>query len=516
WTLVNVKLLRSPRQSRGISQLIKFVSNDGQLTDEAIDRLRNALLDRYSNRYDPPSCPDLRLVFGVILYSAQRFERHGLNYHATIAYLKLISLWACLTECIPFTALNEVKPRKPLSKEASNALRCSEKWLSSIRKAAMRNAISVHGGAFSDAWWKIWHSDISSWIEKSSINYEESDEENTKKEIKKQCENLDKKLEDIDELEPGPGARNIDDLFITECKTADRILKFWASKEPEFLKKTTSKKDISEEVAEWNFSLLAQKLVFVTMWQRALCFRIQPKEPCINTFPIIEFPPIKFMVPSTVRSLLFAHWLAGRTRTWRVISNIRRKNYFKKSTEKSLLYRQAGRAAHNLYRAHFYIRDMCGNDQDLMFPSPALVIHSLWALLHELVKVEIVWLEKNEGGKTSPPRYAKAVRNVRKCLAEESDKGTPGYYFDYNLVTDRLQAYLRDVEQLSDLSSHARAEVLKGKFFLADDYEDPRFHLDWTMIQILAPSAAITRAYVEKENQELASCQVPKDCIRDF
>ncbi|MGB0712665.1 MAG: hypothetical protein ACPGUC_03795, partial [Gammaproteobacteria bacterium] len=99
--------------------------------------------------------------------------------------------------------------------------------------------------------------------------------------------------------------------------------------------------------------------------------------------------------------------------------------------------------------------------------------------------------------------YARCVREVRKRILAHADSGTPGNYFDYGYISEHLIGYLRDVEQLSDLSSRPRAEVLKGKYFLSDDYEDPRFHLDWSMIHILAPTAALVKDHVIYEKDRL-------------
>lgn len=408
----------------------------------------------------------------------------------------------------------------------------------------MRSAGAIDGQAFTETWYRTWKRDAPGWV---------SPPEN--------CPDLDasvKHLRECTDFEPSPFARGRDLARPRDPKANREIESFALYHSP-----------------------LYQKILFVNAWHETLRLRVQRKPDDLEV--AIDFPPINAMVPSSIRSLLFAHWIRGRTLTWTVINDCAEPDFNWTKTKRKedhdgwlsqdeLLYSRARRAAHNLYRAHYYIRQMCGNDQDVMFPSPASVFYSLWRLIHTLVlrelgndawsvlgeffplaqfsaKMRVQLLERlmgvgrerfeaagrvvrerlcpwypdwheiagellreieDEGqypraqaNQGDAERYSVAVCTVRQQLADRSDHATPGQYFDYRFVTERVLTYLREVEQLGDLSSRARAAVLRGKYFLSDDYEDPRFHLDWSMIQLMAPTAALMREHVIAERRKI-------------
>jgi len=518
---------------------------------------------------------DLKLVFGVMAQVARRFDRHGLSLHATVAYLKLISLWTCLLECLPLSILEEKKIAPSYSyKKAMTAIQDADLWLRPIQDAAMRNVQAIDANAFSETWYRIWESDVPHWRKP----YTDSSCE---------CVKPLAALCNMEKLDADPGERS--------SKVMDRLVQS-LSKVP--IPPDEGPDDV--EPLSLYYPWLYQKLLFVNVWQRTVHLRLTTnRHQDANMHTVL--PPVRAMVPSSIRSLLYAHWIRGRTLTLSVIKYLSNPASKDTVTEDDI-YDLASRAAHNLWRAHYYIRQMCGNDQDVMFPSPASVIYSLWRLIDALLKRELrkaaervvreraprarwacilcsVELElrsyafaeqivrkrgkgcdcsqeemdrlvrkqimkwnrvfairavresksqKAKRADAGPPKvsgseideellkkdkypdwgadrasYAKAVRTVRDQLSKGSDPATPGQYFDYRFVTERVLTYLRDVEQLGDLSSRARAAVLKGKFFLSDDYEDPRFHLDWSMIQMLAPTAALVREHVIAERRKV-------------
>jgi len=127
----------------------------------------------------------------------------------------------------------------------------------------------------------------------------------------------------------------------------------------------------------------------VRIWQQALCARLTAAAASGQSIPPPEppgLPPVSRLVPSPVRWLLFAHWLAGERQTEQVIG--------------------------------------------------------LWNLDQE-----------------DPP-------------------------------DDAIQA---KIDRLSSRAAH--------NLYRADDLEDARFHLDWTMMQMLAPGAALQRAYVLRKSR---------------
>lgn len=583
---------------------------------------------------------DLQLVFSIMLQVARRFERHGLSLHATVAYLKLISLWTSLLEGIPFSLLDPImkgtsyleREARHAFKDARSAIILSNDWLAPVRAAALRSVQAIDGNAFTETWYRIWDRDIAGWEQPGSGPPSE-------------------------ELQWGIGRlRECGPFAPKPCERGAEILKK--------LVKADSVAGTLEPFTMYH-SNLWQKLLFVNAWHETVRLRVEQSQN--SGWPGISFPEIAGMVPSSIRSLLFAHWIRGRALAWDAIrrgsmavlraskpaskeredwskaqdkwseeqdawaeaeatwdhqekkyttikpqltagngtwwekrraskklkkleaahdearqaydgflrkyknaeSDFSRATYAWQASDESL-YEIAACAVHNLYRAHYYIRQMCGNDQDVMFPWPASVFYGLWRLIHTLLEREqrraavcaldevlqgsppagqmedavacilrvgkevfqktVENIQRKGGGSlpigvlvyesvaalkdhkhsTSQWRtqaYADAVCTVRGRLWQYSDPATPGQYCDYRFVTERTLTYLREVEQLGDLSSRARAAVLRGKYFLSDDFEDPRFHLDWSMIQMLAPSSALVREHVIAERRKLSDSE---------
>lgn len=534
-----------------------FTKNRGMINEEITNELvkKSELgVDRQPDPDNPLDKLDLKMVFSIMAQVARRFERHGLSLHATVAYLKLISLWTCLLEGVRLSLFEYDAIPPTIEPSARDAIVKAGSWLIPIREAAMRSVQAIDGHAFTETWYRIWDKDVPGWrkndTSKSNNAY-------------RGCNGAIKRLFNCcTELSIGP------------CERDAVIVK-------DLVKSVPPDDPVSSCIEPFTLyhSGLYQKILFVSAWQETLRLRVE-QYPNPNG-PEIVFPPVGKMVPSSIRSLLFAHWIAGRNLTWEVIRHWPelgyewtkdRGNVKKQAVDEVRLYRQAALAAHNLYRAHYYIRQMCGNDQDVMFPSPASVFYSLWRLIHTLlyrelrkenwdtfgeivtcknlsVGIRVALVEKlillgenrfreaKDAACTamsardcdSPKlvnklyellkddamypainnltvdqkRYSDAVCEVRHKLSKQSDHATPGQYFDYRFVTERTLTYLRDVEQLGDLSSRARAAVLRGKYFLSDDYEDPRFHLDWSIIQMMAPSSALVREHIMVERKKI-------------
>ena len=88
--------------------------------------------------------------------------------------------------------------------------------------------------------------------------------------------------------------------------------------------------------------------------------------------------------------------------------------------------------------------------------------------------------------------------------------GTPANFYDFNNVTLRAIDALHKVEQLGDISNRVRTDALRTRHFLADDYEDQRFHGDWTLVQMFGPAAGMLRHFVESASNDLKESSPPQ------
>ena len=227
--------------------------------------------------------------------------------------------------------------------------------------------------------------------------------------------------------------------------------------------------------------------------------------------------PHQSMVPHSTRGLMFSHWLAGRRDLhWSVLkklpqlpqlielssygdiqdmSVVEQNSKWKEGTDE--LYNYGASIVHNLNRALYYTRQLAGTDKDILFPDPSMILYDLWQLLYALVV-----FEKTTGPSKS---YDKAVETVKSKLSSSNlrRENTPANLYDFNNVTRRTIAALQDTEQLGDVSNSARTEAIQTRHYLADDFEDPRFHLDWTLVQMYGPAAGILRRYVKDSSKDL-------------
>ena len=417
-------------------------------------------------------------IFGMMAKAAKLLANHGLYYHAAVANVKIMSIWGLFSE-IAFmlsnlTPLTNVETNR-FQSALNNTVRNSNKWLSEVRENAVENITKMNVGGyarFQERWRKR---DISCFFGDQPKNHsvvrfisrQLCDEwqrllgqiggETNAATLKKEFEfPVDGPLDLIQPLE----------LLLSENQNPEDSIHV---NEPSFLQR----------------SIPGQELIHLSIWQHMSklgSYQIKP--------PIVSIPH-NSMTPHSVRSLTFAHWLAGRRYLyWDVFK------FLKDSSKSNEIYDAAAAAIHNFYLASYYIRQLSGNDQDVMFPSPSMVLFDLWYLLYTLVNHE-----KN----VSKSNYEKAAIEVTKALSSSKLRrhGSPANFYDLENVKLRTITALLDTEQLSDISNRARSDVIKTRYYLADDYEDPRFHLDWTLLQMYGPLARILRNYIECASHNL-------------
>ncbi len=131
-----------------------------------------------------------------------------------------------------------------------------------------------------------------------------------------------------------------------------------------------------------------------------------------------------------------------------------------------------------------------------MFSPPAFMLVHLWRLLYKLVEYE----EKNNAKSYNQARYT-----VHKQLEKYVSDDMRTSHLDLDYVVAEAIRQLRIHSTLGDIRSTARVNILQNKYYLNDDYEDPCFHLDWTLTQMLIPSALMSIKRIEEQMVKLTS-----------
>ena len=576
-----------------VSSLIEKIRESKYKTlDELGEAFRKNYLEeqskikKYAGRDERFQNMDVFLTIGLMVFAAKKLESHGLTYHASIAYLKILSIWGMFSEIIVVLSAVNSKPLeidlmlKKCNIRKRDILSNSSQWIAKLREKSAENITFLTAGGYSrfQARWKS--RDVVSIFEHDEPDSETPEFSESSKVSKKLIKNWDELVKPLKEdvkqnfklkYTDTIGyelLKTLDVLFpsLTLIKTIRRLLINEIEELREFLfhnfdpnedhsltelvKKLVEMKvfnknefdqlinDIrcennnSEEVYEsfirqvidpfsylWRNtseasftqrSLMGQNLIYLSIWEY-----INKIQLGLNGKP--REIPHQTMVPHSTRGLMFSHWLAGRRDLhWSVLkklpqlpqlielssygdiqdmSVVEQNSKWKEGTDE--LYNYGASIVHNLNRALYYTRQLAGTDKDILFPDPSMILYDLWQLLYALVV-----FEKTTGPSKS---YDKAVETVKSKLSSSNlrRENTPANLYDFNNVTRRTIAALQDTEQLGDVSNSARTEAIQTRHYLADDFEDPRFHLDWTLVQMYGPAAGILRRYVKDSSKDL-------------
>jgi len=472
---------------------------------------------------------DVCQTLAMMAYAARLMSDRGLHYHASLAYMKVLSIWGMFSETLfVLTEIagddkNRFYKRKPFQASSSLAsvLGESERWISEIRERAAENITDFSSGGYSrfHARWET--QDVASpfrKIEKSISNGDELSEQldhEWERNIKPIFERRKKEKLDF-EVDDNIGAgfelkNKLNLLFPSKLDTVRKI-RFFAKKKVEIYvdKERLAGNEVTEKdklqykkevVKNWSpektindpifmqRSMMGQKLIYLSIWEYMTKVRFHTKHMPVTISH-------KTMVPYSTRSLLFSHWLAGRRYLqWSILDKL---PSLIKSDEEGInnLYDFSAAAIHNFHRSIYYMNQLTGNNQDLIFPHPSMIFYNLWQLLYALIKFEIDIRKKD---------YESAVNYVKKELSSSKlrNNNISTNYYDFNSMKRQATEHLRDIEHLDDITNRVRSEAIRTRNFLADDYEDPRFHLDWTLIQMYGPAAGIQRRYINLKSEEL-------------
>ncbi len=158
-------------------------------------------------------------------------------------------------------------------------------------------------------------------------------------------------------------------------------------------------------------------------------------------------------------------------------------------------YHIAAKAIENFHTALYYTRILTDNNQSIIFPPPSVVLLQLWRQVYRLVEYELM-LDNNIS-------YPEARMVVRNKLVKLVSSDLPARFLDIDYISEEAIRQLTSHWTIGDVRSTSRVNIIQNLYFLNDDFEDPGFHLDWTMTQMLIPSTSLSIKWIEIEMQNI-------------
>lgn len=228
--------------------------------------------------------------------------------------------------------------------------------------------------------------------------------------------------------------------------------------------------------------------------------------------------PHQSMVPHSTRGLMFSHWLAGRRDLhWCVLRKLPqlidlssygdvydwvRKNRIKNGRKTLMSCITTVLPLCTISIALFTIQDNWRVPTKTFCSLIRPYFVRIWQLLYALVVLE----------KTTRPSlsYDKSVETVKSKLSSSNlrHENTLANLYDFNNVTRRTIASLHDTGQLGDVSNSTRMEAIQTRHYLVGDFEDHRFHTDWTLVQMYSSTARILRRHVKDSSDLLLTSTI--------
>lgn len=408
-------------------------------------------------------------ILSLIFYAANKYEVNDAYDHAAMAYLKAFTLWLVIIDMLNIDQLipyNKYKIKRIVEKMTKE-----NSW---FRTAADKtsSAIMLSNGQSQRQW-------------REKFN-----------------------LRDIAYVHNKEATFDMDKVWNT------RVGYLYDPKERE---------EINDDITFWQSSFLGQQLIAIQNWAYTSCrniLQVQPPSPIKNyRLPVY-----------TTRSLVLSSWINGRERLeqaelmYKYAKKVKENAssftqpivgyHYAKNIHNHLIdlhneyglenvfpgaeisyYIVSAKAIYDFNSALHYSRVITDNNQDIITPPTAFIMLNLWRLLYKLVEYEKAKLEKTN--------YQQARILVRNKLTDYVSDETPTSHLSLDYLANETIRQMRALINLANPSSISRLNILQNKYFLDDDYEDPGFHLDWTVGQMMIPSALEAIKQIEADMETI-------------
>ncbi|NOZ55007.1 MAG: ATP-binding protein [Gammaproteobacteria bacterium] len=293
----------------------------------------------------------------------------------------------------------------------------------------------------------------------------------------------------------------------------------------------------SEDEIFWQHSIWGNKLVSVLYWGDYIRSKIghEYKSKFKNEFNPSTLPTL------SIRSSILMRWVYARKLFSTEIDKKFYENTIQRAGQPAALstlgkefidkltcfdseantdtWVTAYKIARTLYFVLLDIRLISRKNLDLIFPIMTQVLYVYWRLLTYIIKVIVDnAAEKKDNGSSDDITSIRdaSILVQSKFLDLERKYGggetiAPSH-FDFEYIAVKIQVLLKEAVSLVDQTSRIRTNILQQKYFAHDDHSDPEFRMDWTLANMIAPSAKCMLANV---NQSYAKIKATLDTINE-
>ncbi len=425
-------------------------------------------------------------ILALLLKSSQKFKELGLDDYETRVNFKVISLWAMFLEMFPRRAIesflikNEQQDdlRDKYEKLLEN-LKLNEKWIEVVRNEAWKGISRLYHGAFGVFLLRYLNKDLGEAFE----------------------DNL------VDE---NPGNIDTQEYERFQIQIVRDPFKYLFKNEGD------SQVKKRQETAFWFRSLLGQNVLITSFWEdnfrRSILKSLSEKLNLDNSSEIKLIPiDNTYMPPYSAQNRAMALWQDARF----LSSNIRDAVFKFKNKQTDDLDKEywwnATKAVRNYYWASQTVQLISGNNQGLVIVPKFLIYYNLWELLYDLIQFELEFPVRDyskqkrieirnlniEDVEKRSAEIRNAEKEVQKQIQPKLWRKIPAHFIDYEYIKSRAIHLFREVENNGDPTNKARRNIIKTKYYIDDDFEDPQFLMEWTMNQMFSPSAYIHRRIIE-------------------
>ncbi len=238
-------------------------------------------------------------------------------------------------------------------------------------------------------------------------------------------------------------------------------------------------------------SMFGQLIVAAVNWEEQKANQNSQEHIETQTGSGTEHPPRR--LPYSIRYYSIMLWLNGRS----ALNQLNSREYRDQNVGDLLPEKMKTIAVNSLvdlFRASQYVAKMKGDSSSVVLPPLFLIYYNMW---------EVIYLVTIEFGRRKEYKctYEEAIFGVRDELDNKLK-----YHLDVSSRILDLQHLTEDalnqffiIEKMGDPNSRVRANILRNKYYIDDDYEDNLFNLDCCYTRAFVPGALIHRLTLELE-----------------
>jgi len=281
----------------------------------------------------------------------------------------------------------------------------------------------------------------------------------------------------------------------------------------------------------WQQTILYQKIQVAAIWMQWMIEKTDPDFNSENS--ILEKIDVDNIAPFSVRYKIVLRWLTVRYR----IEKLQKTLVGHRREHKENNIQDVKQYFHSLiddYRSDIEyilkhtmlameeIWHFTYNEQDLVFPMMTQLSYLNWKILYILANeynksnpnnshaitalskiLQYALLSEFRGSNVSPDKQEPSSISDVQLVGDSNNFINQPSLLDILQVKDKALSYLNSIRNVVDPTSKAKTNILQNKYYGHDDYLDPEFNLDWTLLQMFSPNAKLLRNNITEKMKKL-------------